>query len=68
MKLFYTKHQDEPLFFIKAEDAVKARAAYLKGYENKARKARENDVLTEVDCFETLIDLLPDEFQINEDI
>ena len=68
MKLFYTKHEEENLLFVKAEDAATARAAYLNGYSEADRADREADVLTEVDCLETLIDLMPDEFEANEDI
>lgn len=67
MKLFYTKHHNDYLHFIKAEDAAAARAAYLDGYPKAARSKREDDVLTEVDCLETLIDLLPDEFEADEE-
>ena len=72
MKLFYTKHHNDYLHFIKAEDAATARVAYLAGYSDAgysdaARAGYEADVLVEVDCLETLIDLLPVEFEACEE-
>ena len=67
MKLFYTKHHNDYLHFIKAEDAAQARAFYLEGYPATVQSRRKDDVLTEVDCLETLIDLLPNEFQASEE-
>lgn len=68
MKLFYlTQKTDNVLYFNKAVDAAAAHKTYLAGFEPAARESRKNDVLTEVDCLETLIDLLPEEFQASED-
>ena len=62
MKLFRIENEDIKLHFIKAKSLEEARTLHLTGYEPQYTEKRRNDTIVEVDCLETLIDLLPVEF------
>lgn len=68
MKLFYTTMgDDDVLYFAKAESMEKAHDLYVGGFSDSERSKHKDDILVEVTDLETLIDLLPEEFQASEE-